>query len=183
MDYPQLIEKKTDVEFTNSLLRDALLKTRLRSAKAPVRVQSDQYMAIGCDLRDLDLLERTLRAELDIRNSSILFVAEVSVTYMPLTDANKLIQWANAFENGMSMSFVPLSHPLTLHSALLCVGAVSSTRARPPLCTYHVDTFRQAACIHQLSQAISNVSPAVVKVSRCRLALLRHRSQFVGLVV
>ncbi|KAF9694375.1 hypothetical protein EKO04_007368 [Ascochyta lentis] len=99
VDYPQLIEKKRDVVFTKSLLRDALLKTGLRSANLPVRVRSDQYMAIGCDLRELQLLERTLRAELDIPNSSILFVAEVSVTYMPLADANKLIQWANTFDN------------------------------------------------------------------------------------
>ncbi|KAJ4352640.1 tRNA methyltransferase ppm2 [Ascochyta clinopodiicola] len=99
VDYPQLIEKKRDVVFTKSLLRDALLKTRLRSADLPVRVRSSQYMAVGCDLRDLQLLERTLRAELDIPNSSILFVAEVSVTYMPLADANKLIHWANSFDN------------------------------------------------------------------------------------
>lgn len=101
VDYPQLIDKKRDVVFTKTLLRDALLKTGLRSAEAPTRVRSDRYMAIGCDLRDLQLLERTLRAELDIPNSSILFVAEVSVTYMPLMDANKLIQWANTFDNGM----------------------------------------------------------------------------------
>ncbi|KAH6614225.1 hypothetical protein C7974DRAFT_73126 [Boeremia exigua] len=99
VDYPQLIEKKSDVVFTKSLLRDALLKTGLRSVVAPVRVRSDQYMAIGCDLRDLSLLEHTLRCELDIANSSILFMAEVSVTYMPLVDANKLIKWANTFES------------------------------------------------------------------------------------
>ncbi|KAF3035200.1 tRNA methyltransferase ppm2 [Didymella heteroderae] len=98
VDYPQLIDKKRDVVFTKSLLRDALLRTGLGLAEAPVRVRSERYMAIGCDLRDLQLLERTLRAELDIPNSSILFVAEVSVTYMPLADANKLIQWANTFE-------------------------------------------------------------------------------------
>lgn len=103
VDYPQLIDKKTNVVFTKSLLRDALLKTGLRSAEAPIRVRSERYMAIGCDLRDLELLERTLRAELDIPNSSILFVAEVSVTYMPLVDANKLIQWANTFEAGNSV--------------------------------------------------------------------------------
>jgi tRNA wybutosine-synthesizing protein 4 len=103
VDYPQLIDKKRDVVFTKSLLRDALLKTGLRSAETPVRVRSERYMAIGCDLRDLELLERTLRSELDIPNSSILFVAEVSVTYMPLVDANKLIQWANTFEAGKSI--------------------------------------------------------------------------------
>lgn len=99
MDYPQLIDKKRDVVFAKSLLRDALLKTRLLPAEAPVRVRSEQYLAIGCDLRDLQLLEKTLRNELDIVDSSILFVAEVSVTYMPLMDANKLIEWANTFES------------------------------------------------------------------------------------
>ena len=103
MDYPQLIDKKRDVVFTKGLLRDALLKTRLRSAEAPVRIRSDRYMAIGCDLRDLQLLESTLRNELDVTNSSVLFVAEVSVTYMPLIDANKLIQWANSFETCKSV--------------------------------------------------------------------------------
>ncbi|KAJ8116945.1 hypothetical protein OPT61_g1747 [Boeremia exigua] len=99
VDYPQLIDKKTDVLFTKSLLRNALLKTVLRSAESPIRVRSDKYMAIGCDLRDLQLLEKTLRSELEMPNSTILFVAEVSVTYMPLEDANTLIRWANTFES------------------------------------------------------------------------------------
>lgn len=140
MDYPQLIEKKRDVIFAKSLLRDALLRTRLRPADLPVRVRSDQYMAIGCDLRDLQVLERTLRAELDIPNSSILFVAEVSVTYMPLTDANKLIEWANTFSDCKSSPLFTLLRKLILHSSLLCTGTIPSPRARPPLRTYHVGT-------------------------------------------
>ncbi|KAJ4989151.1 leucine carboxyl methyltransferase [Stagonosporopsis vannaccii] len=125
VDYPQLIDKKSEVVFAKCLLRNALLKTGLRSANAPVRVRSDQYMAIGCDLRDLQLLEKTLRNELDIPKSSILFVAEVSVTYMPLTDANKLIQWANTFETCMSDYFTwqylpqgpehPFAHTMLTH--------------------------------------------------------------------
>lgn len=120
VDYPQLIEKKRDVIFTKSLLRDALLKTGLRSAEAPVRVRSQRYMAIGCDLRDLDLLERTLRVELDIPESSMLFVAEVSVTYMPLVDANKLIQWANTFEAGKSIHSFEYIHTNSMQPASVC---------------------------------------------------------------
>lgn len=150
VDYPQLIEKKRDVVFTNSLLRHALLKTGLRSAESPVGVRSEQYMSIGCDLRDLQLLERTLRAELDIPRSSILFVAEVSVTYMPLVDANRLIRWANTFE---SCKFILMSSRvcmLMLDSPFLCVGAVPAARARPPLRKYHVGTLRQVAGVDQL---------------------------------
>lgn len=141
VDYPQLIDKKKEVIFTKGLLRDALLKTRLRPADAPVRIRSDQYMSIGCDLRDLQLLEKTLRTELDIPNSSILFVAEVSVTYMPLLDANNLIHWANTFDSGESVYPAPMD-VLTLDSAVLRVGAIPPSRARPPFRTYHVNTFR-----------------------------------------
>lgn len=141
VDYPQLIDKKKEVVFTKSLLRDALLKTGLRSAKAPVRVRSDQYMAIGCDLRDLKLLEQTLRSELDMASSSILFVAEVSVTYMPLLDANKLIQWANTFDSGELLDLM-LRSTLILDSAFLRIGAIPTSRARPPLRTYHVNPLR-----------------------------------------
>jgi tRNA wybutosine-synthesizing protein 4 len=100
VDYPQLIERKRSRMLTNNLLRDSLLKTKLRPSEQPVYLRSDQYMAIGCDLRNLDLLERILRAELNMPGSAILFVAEVSVTYMPLTDADLLIRWANTISNG-----------------------------------------------------------------------------------
>ena len=51
---------------SNGLLRDALLKTKLRHAKQPVYLRSDKYMALGCDLKDLVTLERLLRAEFDV---------------------------------------------------------------------------------------------------------------------
>jgi tRNA wybutosine-synthesizing protein 4 len=86
----------------NGLLRDALLKTKLRSSQPPVYLRSEQYIAIGCDLRDLTGLERTLRTELDIASSSVLFVAEVSATYMPVADSDALIRWASTLEDGTS---------------------------------------------------------------------------------
>lgn len=102
VDYPQLIERKRDRMLTDNLLRTALLQTNLRPAKLPMYLRSDQYMAIGCDLKDLQVLERTLRSELDIPLSSVLFVAEVSATYMPVMDSDRLIKWASTFEDGMS---------------------------------------------------------------------------------
>ncbi|KAF2129601.1 LCM-domain-containing protein [Dothidotthia symphoricarpi CBS 119687] len=99
VDYPQLMEKKRDRMLTNNLLRDALFKTKLRSSEPPVYLRSDRYLALGCDLRDLQLLERVLRTEFDVPGSSILFVAEVSVTYMPLVDSDALIRWASTLED------------------------------------------------------------------------------------
>ncbi|KAH3944568.1 leucine carboxyl methyltransferase [Parastagonospora nodorum] len=99
VDYPQLMERKRDRMLTNGLLRDALLKTQVRSSELPVYLRSDRYMAIGCDLRHLGLLEKTLRAELDVPSSSVLFVAEVSATYMPVADSDALIRWASTLED------------------------------------------------------------------------------------
>ena len=87
---------------TNRLLRDALLKTNLRSSDLPVYLRSNQYMAVGCDLKDLATLERVLRTEFDLSTTSILFVAEVSVTYMPVNDADALLRWASKLGNGTS---------------------------------------------------------------------------------
>jgi tRNA wybutosine-synthesizing protein 4 len=105
VDYPRLMEKKRDRMLSNGLLRDALLKTKLRVSEPPVYLRSDGYMALGCDLKDLKTLERILRSEFDIPSASVLFVAEVSITYMPVKDADTLIQWANTLEDGMSAGY------------------------------------------------------------------------------
>ena len=132
MDYPQLIDKKRDVVFAKSLLRDALLKTRLRPAEAPVRVRSEQYLAIGCDLRDLQLLEKTLRNELDIVNSSILYAA---------LGCQQTHRVGKHFRILLVVTSTLALDVLISHSALLRIGAISSSGASPPLRTYYVDAF------------------------------------------
>lgn len=119
VDYPQLIERKRDRMLTDALLRDPLLKTNLRSSEPPIYLRSDKYLAVGCDLRDLDKLEQLLKTEFDVSSSSILFVAEVSVTYMPLRDADALIKWASKFDDGMSISYW-LCHT-NIYAARFCV--------------------------------------------------------------
>ena len=99
VDYPQLIQRKRDRMLHDDLLRDALLKTNLRSCQSPVFVRSDKYLALGCDLRDLTTLESVLKNGLE-PDHSILFVAEVSITYMPVGVANALIAWANTLQDG-----------------------------------------------------------------------------------
>ncbi|KAF2658749.1 LCM-domain-containing protein [Lophiostoma macrostomum CBS 122681] len=98
VDYPQLIERKRNCMFHDDLLRDVLLKSNVRSCQSPVYLRTDKYFALGCDLRDLTTLERVLKTELD-PGCALLFVAEVSITYMPVKDSNKLIRWASTLEN------------------------------------------------------------------------------------
>ena len=81
-------------------LRNALLRTTLRPSELPVFVRSDRYMALGCDLRNLGHIQTLMQAEMDLASSSVLFVAEVSLTYMPVTDSDALLAWASTLEDG-----------------------------------------------------------------------------------
>lgn len=105
----------------NEALRNALFGTAMRPAQAPVYVRSDRYLALGCDLRDLKTLERLLRSEIDATNASFLFVAEVSITYMPTPDADSVIRWASTLEDGTCLIQNPrAAAKFTLQLASAC---------------------------------------------------------------
>ncbi|KAH7089030.1 hypothetical protein FB567DRAFT_559567 [Paraphoma chrysanthemicola] len=121
VDYPQLIERKRNRILTEGLLRDALFDTNPRSSKPPVYLRSDRYIAIGCDLRELQVLERILRTELDVSSSAVLFVAEVSATYMPVTDSDALIRWASTLEDDHPFAKTMLAHFKKLQASIYAV--------------------------------------------------------------
>lgn len=150
VDYPQLIEKKRDRMLSSGILRDALLGTKLRTSEPPVYLHSDQYMAIGCDLKELNIIESILRAEFDAPGTSFLFVAEVSVTYMPTKDADALIRWASTLEAGMSAcSNLILEYFLITSSSLLRTRTIPSARSRTSLRPDHAQALRQATDLNQ----------------------------------
>ena len=72
------------------------LKHEIRLAR------SEKYLALGCDLRQLDKLDAALRKEFSMDECSVavLFVAEVSVAYMELDPANAVLKWASSFDDG-----------------------------------------------------------------------------------
>ncbi|KAL6710068.1 tRNA methyltransferase ppm2 [Coniothyrium glycines] len=110
VDYPQLMQRKRERLFVDPLLRDALLKTNLRPAELPMYVRSDRYIALGCDLKDLKTLENVLKTEFDLQDTSFLFIAEVSVTYMPVTEADALIRWCSTLPHarfGLLEQYLP----------------------------------------------------------------------------
>lgn len=70
------------------------------SSMGDILFRSDQYLQLGCDLRNLPQLEETLASVIDLQNCSILFTAEVSITYMNLKTADALINWASTLPKG-----------------------------------------------------------------------------------
>ncbi|KAM5357826.1 hypothetical protein ACJZ2D_015869 [Fusarium nematophilum] len=97
VDYPDLMLKKRAIVLGTPQLRELLGPDPYISGTDTehLLLRSDRYCQIGCDLRDLDSLRKCLESFLSLPDCSVLFVAEVSVTYMDTTSADTLIQWAS----------------------------------------------------------------------------------------
>ncbi|KAK5660880.1 hypothetical protein OQA88_12251 [Cercophora sp. LCS_1] len=96
VDFPDLIERKRQTVETTPELIGAFSGVKEKSeVVAPVVFESDQYVQVGCDLRQLETLRKGLDRVVDVANCSFVFVAEVSITYMETEGADGAIQWAS----------------------------------------------------------------------------------------
>ncbi|KAI1381419.1 LCM-domain-containing protein [Hypoxylon crocopeplum] len=94
IDFPDLIEKKCRIVQETLELSSSLtgLKTNVGNH---IVLQSDQYVQIGCDLRQISSIEQALSSVVDIAHCEFMFVAEVSITYMETQGADSVIKWAS----------------------------------------------------------------------------------------
>ncbi|KAK3905624.1 hypothetical protein C8A05DRAFT_12582 [Staphylotrichum tortipilum] len=97
VDFPDLIERKRKTVDSTPELLGMLTGVRDRAELSrPVVFESDQYVQIGCDLRDPKTLQKGLAATVgDFAECEFIFVAEVSITYMETEGADGVIQWAS----------------------------------------------------------------------------------------
>lgn len=79
------------------------------STNDAVLLSAARYTAVGCDLTDTARLDEVLNS-LDLVDGSVLFVAEVSMTYMDAKDADRVIKWASKFQNGIAMFLIRSRH-------------------------------------------------------------------------
>ena len=93
IDYVALLEKKRKAVLTMTQLNSMLTDIEVPEA-GDILFRSKEYLQIGCDLRDLVGLQRSLASTIDLEHTSILFVAEVSIAYMDIQSADALIKWA-----------------------------------------------------------------------------------------
>jgi tRNA wybutosine-synthesizing protein 4 len=66
-----------------------------------VLIDCPSYKAVACDLEDATGVSRVLKDKLELGQYPILFLAEVSITYMDAVAAEKLIDWTSTFSDGM----------------------------------------------------------------------------------
>ncbi|CAG9980803.1 unnamed protein product [Clonostachys byssicola] len=98
VDYPDLMRKKRTIVLETPELR-GILGSDFKTSQVegdPVLLKSDKYCQLACDLRDLKGFQQTLESLLPLSECSVLFVAEVSITYMDTESADALIQWASS---------------------------------------------------------------------------------------
>ena len=110
VDYPQtVVSKCAIIKSTPDLLK--LLQGPifdLTNNTSPLK--SKQYHLVGVDLCDISLLEKVLLA---ITNPSLptLFLSECVMTYMSVTDSQKLIKWSSdKFINSLFVTYEQI-HP------------------------------------------------------------------------
>lgn len=102
VDYEPLMETKREVIINTPKMRDLLrpFNDDFKGSDPSVPIDSEEYTAIGCDLRNLRRLERLLRSVVDIDHCLILCVAEVSITYMDTDAADALMAWSSRLSRG-----------------------------------------------------------------------------------
>lgn len=98
------MRKKRAIVLATPELRELLGPDPIISEKDTdqILLRSDKYCQVGCDLRQLDTLRQTLQSFLSLSECNVLFVAEVSITYMDTLSADSLIQWASSIGQGAS---------------------------------------------------------------------------------
>ncbi|RKF60766.1 tRNA wybutosine-synthesizing protein 4 [Erysiphe neolycopersici] len=95
IDYRDLILRKR--KFVQDISDLSSILTNVQISDDDILLRSDQYLQVGCDLSNIARLNDILSRVVDIRDSSILFIAEVSITYMDVNAADNLIRWASHF--------------------------------------------------------------------------------------
>lgn len=94
MDHEQLVVEKCEVIRQTTALRALLFSIESPQPREGVILRSERYAALGCDLGDLNLLNR-LKYLVDFEADMILFIAEVSMTYMDPESADGVVKWCS----------------------------------------------------------------------------------------
>ncbi|KAL4890188.1 hypothetical protein BDV59DRAFT_97903 [Aspergillus ambiguus] len=95
IDYEKLmVNKKTAIRRSDDIIRH-LEDVEFFPDANPIQVRSKRYLAVGCDLKNLEKLDNVLKTDVLPETFSVLFLAEVSLTYMDIESASAVVNWAS----------------------------------------------------------------------------------------
>ncbi|KAK7949132.1 leucine carboxyl methyltransferase [Apiospora aurea] len=96
IDFPDLMSKKRRIVQETPELHSVLTGLEYGTDQTDLQLTSDEYIQIGCDLRQLHRVQDAISKVVDIQACEFIFVAEVSITYMETEAADAVIQWASS---------------------------------------------------------------------------------------
>ncbi|KIX08354.1 uncharacterized protein Z518_03010 [Rhinocladiella mackenziei CBS 650.93] len=102
VDFEELMISKREIILNTPKMRDMLSLIGDLPLEKGIILDTDEYVALGCDLRNLRRLEHLLKSVVDIEQCLVLFIAEVSITYMATEDSDALIAWTTSLAPGKS---------------------------------------------------------------------------------
>ncbi|KAL4784936.1 hypothetical protein BJX76DRAFT_356542 [Aspergillus varians] len=99
IDYEKLmLNKKAAIQKADAIT-NVLENVEFNSDESAVQIRSREYIAVGCDLKNLDKLDHVLKTEVLPADCAVMFLAEVSLTYMDVKSANAVVNWASKLSN------------------------------------------------------------------------------------
>ncbi|EPY53831.1 leucine carboxyl methyltransferase [Schizosaccharomyces cryophilus OY26] len=102
VDYPESIENRVSMILSDDFLRGIVYRNSFEIDELE-EIHTNNYHTVGCNLKDLDLLQKKLEeCGLDFKTSSILFISEVAAVYMPVNASDSLLQWMSQFSDAHS---------------------------------------------------------------------------------
>lgn len=101
IDYPKLIASKIRIISETPQLFNLLGPLVKAKDEEITPLRTKQYIALGCDLTNTADLNEALMNELDLKTCRVLFLAEVSITYMDTAASDSLIRWASLLPEGI----------------------------------------------------------------------------------
>ncbi|OAP62679.1 hypothetical protein AYL99_01906 [Fonsecaea erecta] len=111
VDFEELMISKRDIILNTPKMRDMLSTTPDKESMKGVVLDSDVYVAIGCDLRNPPRLERLLKSVVELDQCLVLCIAEVSITYMATEDADALIAWTSTLSPDVTFCLLEQQSP------------------------------------------------------------------------
>lgn len=146
VDFPVLMQNKCGIIDKTESLSGLLSNFARTTNEDGVLGAGEPYVAIGCDLRNIEQLKVILQENMEIEDSdcAILFVAEVSLAYMERDAANTVLEWTASYEDvrfclleqhlpdGADHPFarMMLSHFQKLRTPLHTIGTMEAMKSR-----------------------------------------------------
>lgn len=123
VDYQELQARKREM-VKDTLELNSMLKNLTYPTEGDVMLRSDQYLQIGCDLRDLGKLQKVLSTEFDLENTIIFCSAEVSIAYMAVASSDALIKFIGGLPEGKPVPLRNRPSSNTEQHASVCLNSL-----------------------------------------------------------